>query len=66
MNGNDYLEGKGGNVKIYSEQQYADRYWTYADSQLQHVGGQNTYTVYYENGFTSTYHSTSKTIYIFE
>ena len=66
MNGNDYLEGKGGNVKIYSEQQYADRYWTYADSQLQHVGGQNTYTVYYENGFTSTYNSTSKTIYIFE
>jgi len=65
-NGGDYLEGKSGNVKIYSKQQYADRYWTYTDSQLQHVGGQNTYTVYYENGFTSSYNSTSKTIYIFE
>lgn len=65
-NGTDYLEGKSGKVKIFSEQQYAGRYWTYTDNQLQHVGGQNTYTVYYENGFTSTYNSTSKTIYIFE
>ncbi|MDR9824487.1 bacterial Ig-like domain-containing protein, partial [Vibrio sp. FNV 38] len=53
-NGSDYLEGKSGNVRIYNAQQYGDRYWTYSGNQLQHVGGTNTYTVYYSNNnFTS-------------
>ena len=65
-NGNDYLEGKSGNVSIFSTQQYADRGWTYSDSQLKHTGGNNTYVVYYSNGFTSTYNSSSDRIYLFE
>ena len=66
-NGSDILEGKSGKVKIYSSVQYPDRYWTYNDQQLQHVGGQNTYTVYYSNSsFTSSYNSSDEKIYVFE
>ncbi|MBQ2307116.1 MAG: Ig domain-containing protein, partial [Clostridia bacterium] len=65
-NGSDYLEGKSGKVAIFSSQQYADRGWTYSGSQLQHAGGNNTYTVYYSSGFTSSYSSTSEKVYLFE
>ncbi len=66
-NDGDYLEGKSGKVNIYNAQQYADRYLTYTDNQLKHVGGSNTYVIYCEDGaFTSTYNSTSNTIYIYE
>ena len=33
-NGVDYLEGKSGRVRIYSSQQYPERYWTYSDHTL--------------------------------
>ncbi len=65
-NGSDYLEGASGQVKIFNPMKYESRYWTYTDSQLQHVGGNNTYTVYYDNGFTSTYNSTDEKIYAYE
>ena len=65
-NGTDYLEGKSGNVRIYNSQQYSDRYWTYEGSQFKHVGGSNTYTVYYSSGFTSTYNESTNKIYIYE
>ena len=64
-NGGDYLEGKSGNVSVFSSQQYSERGWTYTDNQLHHTGGQNDYVVYYSNGFTSTYDSTSEKIYLF-
>ena len=64
-NGTDYLEGKSGEVKIFSSQQYADRGWTYEGGQLRHLGGNNTYVVYYSNGFTSTYDSSDAKIYFF-
>ena len=64
-NGTDYLEGKSGEVKIFSSQQYADRGWTYEGGQLRHLGGNNTYVVYYENGFTSTYDASDAKIYFF-
>lgn len=65
-NGNDYLEGKSGNVRIYSSQQYTDRGWVYTENHLKHEGGTNTYILYYSNGFTSSYNSTTETIYLFE
>lgn len=65
-NGDDFIEGKSGKVKIFSSNQYSDRYWTYTENQLQHVGGQNTYTVYYSGGFTSTYDSSTEKVYIYE
>ena len=65
-NGADYLEGKSGNVKVFSSQQYAARGWVYTNSQLQHMGGENAYTVYYSSGFTSTYNTTTETVYLFE
>ncbi len=65
-NGTDYLEGKGGDVKIFDSIQYADRGWEYTDSQLKHKGGQNTYVVYYDNGFKATYDETSEKVYFFE
>ena len=65
-NNGDYLEGKGGEVKIFSSQQYPERYFTYVGQQLQHVGGRNTYTVYYSNGFTTTYNNSSDKIYAYE
>ncbi len=66
-----YLEGRSGNVKVYNELQYTTstdrRGWKYTDEQqLQHVGGRNTYVLYYSNGFTSTYDSNSNKIYLFE
>ncbi|MBQ9562926.1 MAG: Ig domain-containing protein, partial [Lachnospiraceae bacterium] len=66
-NGTDTLEGKGGSVKIYNSIQYADRYWTYQGEQLKHGGGSasNTYTLYYSNGFTSSYNSTTNTVYLY-
>ncbi len=66
-NGSDYLEGKGGYVKIFSSEQYVDRGWTYADRQLKHEGGTNTYVVYYDgSSFTSTYSSSTEQVYLFE
>ncbi len=66
-NASDYLEGKSGDVKIFSSQQYADRGWTYTGGQLQHEGGDNTYKVYCSDGsFTSTYNSTDEKVYLFE
>ncbi len=65
-NGGDYLEGKSGNVGIFSSQQYSDRGWTYSGNQLQHLGGQNTYTVYYSSSsFTSTYNDSTDKVYLF-
>ncbi len=66
-----YLEGKGGDVKVFSELEYVKdtdrRGWQYTeDKQLQHVGGRNTYVVYYEDGFKATYNSTSAKIYLYE
>ena len=65
-NGSDYLEGKRGDVKIFNANQYPDRGWSYTDNQLKHTGGDNTYVVYYDNGFTSTYNSTDGKVYLFE
>lgn len=65
-NGTDYLEGKSGDVAIYSTQQYADRGWNYEGNQLKHTGGNNTYIVYYDGGFTATYGSSSSTVYFFQ
>ena len=65
-NGTDRLEGKGGKVSIFSSVQYADRGWEYTAGQLRHVGGQNSYVVYYDNGFTSTYNETDGKVYFFE
>ena len=59
-----YLEGYQGNVVIHSLE-YGDRGWTYTDSQLKHTGGNNTYVVYYSNGFTSTYDETTSKVYLF-
>ena len=65
-NGGDYLEGKSGEVGIFDSQQYADRGWTYSGNQLQHLGGQNTYTVYYSSSsFTSTYNDSTDKVYLF-
>ncbi len=66
-----YLEGKGGDVKVFSELEYVKdtdrRGWQYSeDKQLRHVGGRNTYVVYYEDGFKATYNSTSAKIYLYE
>ena len=36
-NGSDFLEGKSGNVRIFSSQQYPERYWTYSSSTLKSV-----------------------------
>ena len=61
-----YLEGYQGNVVINTGSlHYSARGWTYSDNQLKHTGGDNTYVVYYSNGFTSTYDSTSEKIYLF-
>ena len=49
-----YLEGKGGNIKIYSTQQYPNRAWAYSDAYLEHLGGNYTYEVYH-NGTSFTY-----------
>ena len=66
-NGSDYLEGKSGDVKIFSSQQYEDRGWTYTGGQLQHEGGNNTYKVYCSAGsFTATYNSTDEQVFLFE
>ena len=65
-NGTDYLEGKSGKVSIFNTVQYADRGWEYTANQLKHVGGQNSYVVYYDNGFTSTYNETDGKVYFFE
>ncbi len=65
-NGTDTLEGKSGDVKIFNSVQYADRYWTYTENQLKHVGGNNTYIVYYDNGFTSTYNSSTEKVFFYE
>lgn len=67
INDGDYLEGKSGGVKIYTASQYSDRGWEYASNQLQYVGGSNTYTVYYDSGFTYTYSSSSTDkVYLYE
>jgi len=66
-NNDDYIEGKSGNIKIFDEKQWLDRYWTYSGSQLIFVGGSTTYTLYYSNNsFTSTYNSSDEKIYIYE
>ena len=66
-NGSDYLEGKSGNVNIFNSQQYPERPWNYTGNQLQHSGGQNTYTVYYSgSAFTSSYNSNTNKVYLFE
>ena len=65
-NGSDYLEGASGQVKIFNPQKYADRYWTYTGNQLKHVGGTNTYILYYSSGFTSSTSSNENKIYLFE
>ena len=49
-----YLEGKSGNIKIYSTQQYPNRAWAYSDAYLEHLGGNYTYEVYH-NGTSFTY-----------
>ncbi len=64
-NGNNYLEGKSGGVKIYSASQYENRGWEYESNQLKYTGGSNTYIVYYDGGFTHTYSSTSNKVYLF-
>lgn len=65
-NGTDTLEGKSGDVKIFNSVQYADRYWTYTENQLKHNGGNNTYIVYYDNGFKATYNSSTEKVYFYE
>ena len=65
-NSGDFLEGKSGKVAVFNSIQYSDRYWTYTDTQLKHTGGTNTYTVYYENGFTSSYDTSSNKVCLFE
>ena len=65
-NNGKYLEGSGGSVSIFDSLQNANRGWEYNEEQLQHVGGSNTYTVYYSgNAFTSTYNSTTEKVYLF-
>ena len=67
-----YLEGRGGNVKIYSSLNYTTdtdrRGWQYTDNQqLQHVGGRNTYILQYtDNSFSATYNSTENKLYLYE
>ena len=65
-NGNDYLEGASGQIKIFNPQKYPERYWTYSENQLKHVGGTNTYILYYSNGFASATSSNENKIYLFE
>ena len=66
-NGNDYLEGKSGKVSIFNKLNYSNRGWAYTDGQLQHKGGDNTYTVYYDSdAFTSAYKETTAKVYLFE
>ena len=61
-----YLEGYQGNVVINTGSlHYSDRGWTYSGNQLRHTGGDNTYVVYYSNGFTSTYNDTTEKLYIY-
>ena len=67
-----YLEGSGGKVLVFSSLNYGSsssrRGWQYTENyQLQHVGGNNTYTVYYESSkFAYSYNSNSNKIYLFE
>nr|MCR5005757.1 Ig-like domain-containing protein [Clostridiales bacterium] len=68
-----YLEGRQGDVKVYSALSYNvtgnRRGWRYItdSNQLQHVGGQNTYKVVYNNGnFVDEYNDTTIRTYLFE
>ena len=67
-NDGGYLEGKSGNVKIFSTQQYPNRAWDYIDGYLEHLGGSYTYEVYYSgSAFASRSFSGSAShpVYIF-
>ena len=71
-NNGDYIEGKSGNLKIFSNQQYPERYWTYNNQQLifdnPATGDRATdYTLYFSSGnFTQSTSSNSNKIYIYE
>ncbi len=70
-NDTDYLEGASGNVSVFNPQKYSARYWTYNSShQLQHKGGQSTYTLRYSSSSNyfqgSTSSNSSYTVYLFK
>ena len=65
-NGDDYLDAYQGNIRIFSEQKYADRGWTYEGSQLEHKGStSNTYILAY-SGSQFTKSDTAASVYLFE
>ena len=46
-NGSDYLEGLKSRISVFNPQVNSNRYWTYRNKQLQHNGGDSTYTLGY-------------------
>ena len=48
-NGSDYLEGLKSRISVFNPQVNSNRYWTYRNKQLQHNGGDSTYTLGYNN-----------------
>gem|GEM_PF-3497314 len=68
-NNGGYLEGKSGNVRIFSARQYSDRAWEYDGQHLEYKGGSYTYDVYYGDEFTfSQYNSgtSSHAVYLYK